>query len=196
MMTNAENMEAVVAFNKAQANMGKAIKDGKNPFLNNSYATLEAVQNAVFPAFQAEGFAILQCGGADEHGQYVSTILHHSSGHLFQSKVYLELKKGDMQSVGSAITYARRYGLTMITGVPVTDDDGNAAVGEAEMKGKVVAKAKGLRTFLTKGPTEAEMIERGEDANALLEQLKGIDKKLHDEIETLWNINEKQLGIN
>jgi len=43
MMTNAENMEAVVAFNKAQANMGKAIKDAKNSFLNNSYATLEAV---------------------------------------------------------------------------------------------------------------------------------------------------------
>lgn len=195
-MTNAENMEAVVAFNKAQANMGKAIKDGKNPFLNNSYATLEAVQNAVFPAFQAEGFAILQCGGADEHGQYVSTILHHASGHLFQSKVYLELKKGDMQSVGSAITYARRYGLTMITGVPVTDDDGNAAVGEAAMNEKVVAKAKGLRTFLKKGPTEAQMIERGQDANALLAKLKGIDKELHDEIETLWNINEKQLGIN
>lgn len=195
-MTNAENMDAVVAFNKAQANMGKAIRDAKNSFLNNSYATLEAVQAAVFPPFQEQGFAILQCGGADEHGQYVSTILHHSSGHLFQSKVYLELKKGDMQSVGSAITYARRYGLTMITGVPTTDDDGNAAVGEAAMKDKVVAKAKGLRTFLKKGPTEAQMIERGPDANALLKQLKSIDKELHDEIETLWNINEKQLGIN
>ena len=35
----------------------------------------------------------------------------------------------NMQQLGSAITYARRYGLLMLAGIaPADDDDGNAAV--------------------------------------------------------------------
>ena len=36
-------------------------------------------------------------------------------------------KKQDAQAVGSAITYLRRYALQSIMGLPVEDDDGNAA---------------------------------------------------------------------
>ena len=194
-MTNAENNNAVVAFNKAQANMGKAIKNSKNPFLNNNYADLESVQNAVFAAFQAEGFAILQCGGADQYGHYVETILAHSSGEQFTSKVYLELKKGDMQSVGSAITYARRYGLTMLTGVPVTDDDGNDAVGKEEMQNKIKAQARGLKSFLMKSPSADKLIEEGERARAIMDNLKQFDKEGHKELVDLWNEAEKLEGI-
>ena len=36
--------------------------------------------------------------------------------------------KNDMQGYGSAVTYARRYGLMCMAGIAPEDDDGNAAV--------------------------------------------------------------------
>ena len=51
----------------------------------------------------------------------------------------LRCAKDDMQSIGSAITYARRYTLQSLvccqTDEP--DDDGNSAVGDEKMKEKV-----------------------------------------------------------
>ena len=45
----------------------------------------------------------------------------------FQSKVYLVIEKQTMQGLGSAITYARRYGLLQMAGIAPEDDDGNEA---------------------------------------------------------------------
>lgn len=125
---------AATAFIRAQANMGAATKSAKNPFFKNTYADLTAIQEAVFPAFHAEGFAIIQQGGADEFGRYMETQMVHTTGQVFSSRVYLECKPGDMQALGSAITYARRYGLMALSGIPTVDDDGNAAAGRKQEK--------------------------------------------------------------
>lgn len=123
---------AASAFIRAQANMGAATKSAKNPFFKNNYADLTAIQEAVFPAFHAEGFAIIQQGGADEFGRYMETQMIHTTGQVFSSRVYLECKPGDMQALGSAITYARRYGLMALSGIPTVDDDANAATGRSQ----------------------------------------------------------------
>lgn len=120
---------SLTAFAAAQAQMGSAFKNAKNPFLKNKYADLTAIQNAVYPAFHANGFAIMQSPGKDEFGPFVETTFAHISGDEYSGKVYLEYKANDMQSLGGAITYARRYGLASISGVPIEDDDGNAATG-------------------------------------------------------------------
>lgn len=125
---------AATAFIRAQANMGAATKSAKNPFFKNTYADLTAIQEAVFPTFHAEGFAIIQQGGADEFGRYMETQMVHTTGQVFSSRVYLECKPGDMQALGSAITYARRYGLMALSGIPTVDDDGNAAAGSKQEK--------------------------------------------------------------
>jgi hypothetical protein len=39
----------------------------------------------------------------------------------------MPIEKATAQSVGSVITYGRRYGLSAITGIAQYDDDGNAA---------------------------------------------------------------------
>jgi hypothetical protein len=50
----------------------------------------------------------------------------------------LRCAKDDMQSLGSAITYARRYTLqSMVCLATGEDDDGNSAVGEEKMEAKV-----------------------------------------------------------
>ena len=103
--------DAVKALIKAQGEMGKAIKSSTNPHFKSRYADLETVVNATMGAFHANGFAVLQLNDKDSEGHYVETRLLHARGEEFSSKVYLVVGKNDMQGLGSAITYARRYGL-------------------------------------------------------------------------------------
>lgn len=118
--------DAIKALCKAQTEMGKAIKNAKNPHLKSNYADLGAVMEACFDALHSNGFAVMQPGGADEFGPYVETVFAHESGDTFRSRVYLVIGKQDMQGVGSAITYARRYGLLGMAGLAPEDDDGEA----------------------------------------------------------------------
>ncbi len=118
---------AYAALAKAQTEMGKALKTAVNPHLRSKYADLGAVMEACFDALHNNGFAIFQPCGSDDRGQYVATILAHESGDVLESRVHLIIGKNDMQGLGSAITYARRYGLLGMAGIAPEDDDGEAA---------------------------------------------------------------------
>ena len=113
---------------RAQAACEPLVKNAVNPHFKNRYADLGACIDACKDAFHKNNFAVLQVNDADHYGQFVNTILLHQSGERFGSKVYLSLSKQDMQGLGSAITYARRYGLLGLAGLAAEDDDGNASV--------------------------------------------------------------------
>lgn len=116
------------ALAKAQANMGKALKQANNPHFRSKYADLGNVMDACLPALNEAGIALIQPTGEDEHGRYVETILiHGESGESLTCRVPLIVSKNDMQGYGSAVTYARRYGLMAMAGIAPEDDDGNAA---------------------------------------------------------------------
>jgi hypothetical protein len=200
--------EAITAFIKAQANLGAALKKSSNPFLKNKYADLATLQEAIFPVFNAEGFAITQECGAWEVGKFVETKFTHTSGQVFSSRVYLEYKQGDMQSLGGAITYARRYGLSSLSGVPELDDDGNSAVGHNRMQIKqdikenrlskaqqdILARGEKLEQ-LAKKATNEQMTKFGPEANTVIEQIKEFKPERAAEIEVTWNNREQELGI-
>jgi hypothetical protein len=118
--------DAIKALCKAQKEMGAVIKREDNPHLKKKYADLGAVMDACFDALHANGFAVMQPGGQDDYGTYVETVFAHETGEIFRSKVYLVIGKNDMQGVGSAWTYARRYGLLGMAGLAPEDDDGIA----------------------------------------------------------------------
>lgn len=118
--------DAIKALVKAQGEMGAVIKNAANPHLKSKYADLGSVLDACADALHKNGFAIVQPCGKDDQGQFVETILAHESGTQLASRVYLVIGKSDMQGVGSAITYARRYGLLGMTGLAPEDDDGEA----------------------------------------------------------------------
>lgn len=200
--------EAITAFIKAQANLGAALKKSSNPFLKNKYANLASLQEAIFPVFNAEGFAITQECGANDFGKYVETTFTHTSCEQFVSRVYLEYKKGDMQSLGGAITYARRFGLSSLTGVPEQDDDGNTALGEQRMQIKKDIKeeriTKAQQDILERGDkleqmaksaTEEQLIQFGEEATKVIDQIKEFKPERAAEIEVAWNNREQELGI-
>ena len=116
----------------AQANMGKALKQANNPHFRSKYADLGNVMDACLPALNEAGIALIQPTGEDEHGRYVeTTLIHGESGEQLSCKVPLIVAKNDMQGYGSAVTYARRYGLMAMAGIAPEDDDGNAAAKAA-----------------------------------------------------------------
>lgn len=130
-MTEANNSHASIeaALAAAQAEMGPAIKDTQNPHLKSKYADLASVMAACMPALSKHGIAVIQPPYDDDSGRYVKTIMMHgpSSGRL-ECRVPLIVQKNDMQGYGSAVTYARRYGLMAMAGIAPDDDDGAAAV--------------------------------------------------------------------
>jgi hypothetical protein len=107
----------------AQGKLRKAVKDSTNPHFRSRYADLESVIEAMREPFASEGLAVVQ---SVSDGNLVTTIFH-ASGESITSSVPLYIQKQDMQGVGSAITYARRYGLAAACGISQTDDDGEAA---------------------------------------------------------------------
>lgn len=130
-----EKNPAIKALIKAQTEMGKALKDAKNPFFKSTYADLTSVMAAVMPALSANGFAMIQPDGMDDRGTFVETVFMHESGEKFSTRIYLTIGKADMQGYGSAQTYARRYGLMGLAGIAPEDDDGNHASQSPKQKG-------------------------------------------------------------
>jgi len=117
---------------KAQDQMSGATKDSKNPFFKSSYADLSSVVKAVKQPFADNGLSYSQFPIYEEKLVGVETILMHSSGQWISSKLLLPMTKQDPQAAGSAITYARRYALQAIAGIPSEDDDGNSATVTAK----------------------------------------------------------------
>lgn len=122
----------VAALVKAQGMLKPAIKDSTNPHFRSKYADLQSVWEAARPAMQANKLALVQ-GFERGDGDTVtvfSTLLHES-GEWISSSLTLKPSKADPQGTGSAITYARRYGLAAILGIVADeDDDGNAACAD------------------------------------------------------------------
>jgi len=115
---------------KAQATMGNAVKDSKNPFFKSNYADLNAVREACLPALNANGVSVLQPTVHVDGRAYVETVLLHESGEFISSLTeVLCAKQNDPQAHGSGISYARRYGLQSLVNLGSADDDGEGAMG-------------------------------------------------------------------
>ena len=128
-MSEHKNIAAALA--AAQAQMGKALKSASNSHFKNKYADLSSVVDATMPALNANGIAVIQPMQESETGRVVMTKFIHTSGEVLECAIPLIVAKNDMQGLGSAITYARRYGLMSLAGIAPEDDDGNAAAKAA-----------------------------------------------------------------
>jgi hypothetical protein len=115
----------------AQMEMGPALKERVNPAFKQKYAELSNVIEACLPALNKHGICVLQPICDEDGRRYVKTVLAHESGETIECRVELIVSKNDMQGLGSAITYARRYGLMAMAGIAPEDDDGNAAAKAA-----------------------------------------------------------------
>lgn len=129
MNQQSENInELMTALSKAQGKIQPALKDKANPFFKSSYADLASVWTACREALSENGLAVVQSVVTyPDKGMNLVTTLGHSSGQWMKSEMPIISQKVDPQSLGSAITYYRRYSLAAMVGVAPEEDDGEAA---------------------------------------------------------------------
>lgn len=120
----------------AQAEIEGATQSGENTHLKSKYATLEDVIEATRGILASHKLALLQIPGAIADGKLnLETMILHESGEYIVGDFQMTVGKGDPQSVGSALTYARRYAQKAGLNIPDLDDDGQG-VKDADPKKK------------------------------------------------------------
>ncbi|WP_415717041.1 ERF family protein [Maridesulfovibrio sp.] len=124
-LCSSEITELAEAMLKVQQALKPAIKDGQNNFTNSKYASLQSVMNSCREALLSNGIWLTQLPIQVENGNLglVSKIVHAESGQWLSSLLVMPLPKSDPQGYGSAMTYARRYGLAALIGVVTEHDD-------------------------------------------------------------------------
>ena len=143
-MTKSESIVNIAkALVNAQKNLGVALKDAKNPFFKSKFADLSAVIDAALPALNAEGISVLQPTTTVDGKPVVQTTLLHSSGEFLSSNTdIICAKQNDPQAYGSAISYARRYGLQSFVSLKAEDNDAEGAMNRPSSVGYVSSTSK------------------------------------------------------
>jgi hypothetical protein len=114
------------ALPSALAAVENAKKDANNPHFKSKYSTLASVIAAIRPVAD-HGIWFRQVPLACERGVAYETFYIGHGEEISAGISEVPVSKNDAQGVGSAKTYARRYGLMDAFGIAPEDDDGNAA---------------------------------------------------------------------
>lgn len=130
MSTDIKDLAAALA--KAQGEMGGAVKDSANPFFKSKYADLSSVMDACRGPLAKHGLSVVQSPSSDGARVSVETLLLHTSGQWIRGVASASAKDDQPQSIGSAITYLRRYALQSFAGVAPEDDDAEAATNRSK----------------------------------------------------------------
>lgn len=121
-------------------------KDAKNPFFKSNYVPLPDMLKVIKPVLKKHGFYLTQPVDVTNSQTGIvnvvfSTIVHIETGLSDTSKLAIP-DLGDMQKLGGAITYGRRYTLSALLALEERDDDGETAVGRKPAPEKVSKKDK------------------------------------------------------
>ncbi len=155
-MQSTELGSLLEALSKAQGEIKGALEDCANPFFKSTYADLTSVWEACREPLAKNGLSVLQTTQILDGMTCLVSTLGHKSGQWIRGILpiktpILEKKdkhgnithivKDDLQSLGSAITYSRRYALSALVGVCPVDDDGERAMDRNKKKDKESSQA-------------------------------------------------------
>jgi len=133
MKTSEQIDKIAAALVAAQAEMPNVAKTATNPHFKSRYATLDAIVSAARPVLKRHGLAVIQGGSRSENDKLIiTTRILHTSGQWIESDLEMTPDKQTPQGIGSALTYARRYGYSMLAIATDDDDDGNGASGKSK----------------------------------------------------------------
>jgi hypothetical protein len=153
------------------------------------YATLEDVIEAVKDKLL-------------KHGVCIETVFYGHGAELSTGKLFVPADKQTPQGYGSALTYARRYSLSLACGIGADDDDGNKATQAVKENPESVAKDKAPKAPAKKKSSEdtgltlasdsskPQVVEAGDywlprnegDAKKFVEKCKEI-MSMHDDMD-------------
>lgn len=130
--------ELFTALSKAQLEMEVAKTDSTNPFFKSKYADLASVVKASRPYLAKNGLSIIQRVIPNGNGVLnLYTRLCHASGEWMESRIPILPPKQDIQTLGSYISYLRRYSYASMACVVAADedDDGENAMESPRKQG-------------------------------------------------------------
>lgn len=168
---------ALAEFHKSLPEVGKG---STNPAFHSRYADLADIVKVVLPALAAQGLAWIATPRLTADGGFVLAYeLRHTSGESVAGEWPLpDPSKAKPHELGSAVTYAKRYTLSAVTGIaPDEDDDGNAA------SAKGAPRAQGRPTAQQKA---ADLTARINTAAAALDQARTLA-----ELDSVWKRVER-----
>jgi hypothetical protein len=123
---------------KFHAMVGRISKDAKNPFFKSNYASLPHIISEVAEPLEKAGLILSQFPNGDG---LTTMLIHAESGEFISATYTLQVVRlNDPQAQGSAISYARRYAITSVLNLAISDDDAEAAtrpVRQAQAPAKV-----------------------------------------------------------
>ena len=103
----------------------KKTKTAKAGSFSYTYADLADVLAAVKPVLSKHGLALLQHVGGSDGQISVTTVLLHTGGHREESTVSIQAPM-DLQKLGGALSYLKRYSVSAALAVSCEDDDDGA----------------------------------------------------------------------
>ena len=155
------------AFVKFQSEFKGMKPDSSNPFFKSTYISLDGILETTRPILAKNGLAVIQEATGDGEYIFVKTKLIHESGEMIETEILkMKPQKNDPQSMGSCITYSKRYQLAALLGIcECIDDDANTATygnnspDQSKSNGKLSAKQVGrlLAIGLKAGIKEPEI---------------------------------------
>lgn len=126
-MENEKTKTFLEELDELQQSIGKLVKSADNPYFKSKYADLNSLFDTIKPKLKELGWILIQT----VQNEVLHTELHHlRTDASIRSDMALLTAKPDMQQLGSAITYARRYSLLAMLNIETVDDDGNSASGK------------------------------------------------------------------
>ena len=134
MKTSEQVSEIFAAIVKAQGEIINAKATADNPFFKSKYADLAELINTAKKPLADNDLAVIQSPSTEGNQVIVTGRVIHKSGQWIEDSISFETNKKDPQSIGTVITYGRRYQLAAFVGIAQEDDDGNSgsASGKAQ----------------------------------------------------------------
>lgn len=120
--------ELIASLVNAQKAMSHAKASEDNDYFKSKYVPYEKLMDYVKEHLNNNDIYIQQIAHEAEGGVCVETVLHGHGASLSSGRVFVRAEKQTPQGYGSALTYARRYSLSLATSSGADkDDDGNQA---------------------------------------------------------------------
>ena len=188
---------------KAQNKISNANRTAMNEFFKSQrnrqgspYATLEDVIQAVKEPLLEQGILYQQVSDREDGGICVETIFYGHGSELKTGKLFVPADKQTPHGYGSALTYARRYSLSLACGIGAADDDGN----QAEVTTKKLSKPSAKKPDINKDAKYTMINDKGNllatanDEEEYLELCRSFLKDPEkDSCKELFRVNENTI---
>lgn len=188
----------LAALSKAMAMIEDPKRTAVNPYYNSKYATLQDVYESIRQPLQESGLVVMQvtkCEGDDV--KLITTLYHIETGEFISAEYPIQPSDPkNPQSLGSALTYARRYSLCTILGLAPEDDDANSAIPQKPTQQKPKLHVEQLRRQdqTSHKAEESSKEENGTpDVDSMIteiEQLKSVNEMVN-----WWKDKTKEIGM-